>query len=724
MAAQRVAKLPPLAVGASDMSPRAMKGYEGLTGPSYQLVSTGSKYSLPSPGVLQPYVDTRSGALDAWPAHAAGQTTSSTALVPHAGASVKSYSSRKPVVKEEDTGKGVPKPKFLDQLENFLKKELRALGCPDSGPSELRLQAHREVFEYLIEDFKTYKPLLSSIKNEYETMLAHLRQQIRDLEPLKSMLVTVSEQCDQKILKIREQEKQEMVDLRRENTGLYRKIMGMSEQQQNLQAQVNKLREELSEQYLRYRDECDARKLLVSDINDLRYQAEDLQKAASAGSVGDPQDDPVMMRVALKQARVDLKKMSEELIRMKADYGDVVPRRDFEMLEAKHNALLETEGVLRDQFSKLQQEHDTLLEVHKQVLQQRDEFYTQSETLRRSATPRPDWDKCGEVVDGGSERWAELTKESTSDQKMDILLQELQTMKDAASDKDIPEFFEGRGFKPDVPAYLRYEGQVRNRKLAKRDLAIVIKDVWREKAAHDAGKAKPTKLENYLLMYLEKRFNLEPLVAEWGYNIHDACTRFHQSENSINLFFSILKGETDEGIYHQQIDVLSRLLSHFAQKDVTLGTQGNLPKEEFSAGLVEFFPLKEPESVQVLVQAAEDELDTQGGPIPFKQLFTEDDEGRTGPFINRLRDQTKSEREAYVDDIQAALGDVSDVVVEDVRKAFLTADPEIDQPEIDMFLGRAFGVDKDKLEKAKQTHTTKVLQRLRTGNIHRVGKKP
>lgn len=49
----------------------------------------------------------------------------------------------------------------------------------------LSFQAHREVFEYLIEDFKTYKPLLSAIKNEYEMMFAYQRQQIRELEPLK-----------------------------------------------------------------------------------------------------------------------------------------------------------------------------------------------------------------------------------------------------------------------------------------------------------------------------------------------------------------------------------------------------------------------------------------------------------------------------------------------------------------------------------------------------------
>lgn len=41
------------------------------------------------------------------------------------------------------------------------------------------------MFEYLIEDFKTYKPLLSGIKNEYEMMLAYQRQVIRELEPLK-----------------------------------------------------------------------------------------------------------------------------------------------------------------------------------------------------------------------------------------------------------------------------------------------------------------------------------------------------------------------------------------------------------------------------------------------------------------------------------------------------------------------------------------------------------
>ena len=40
------------------------------------------------------------------------------------------------------------------------------------------------MFEYLIEDFKTYKPLLSAVKSEYELFITHLQEKIGSLEPL------------------------------------------------------------------------------------------------------------------------------------------------------------------------------------------------------------------------------------------------------------------------------------------------------------------------------------------------------------------------------------------------------------------------------------------------------------------------------------------------------------------------------------------------------------
>ena len=115
------------------------------------------------------------------------------------------------------------------------------------------------------------------------------------------MLVTVSEQCDQKIMALRDQEKQDIVDLKKENSKLYKKISDMRNEQTDLQSQVVKLQEELSAEYLKYRDECDARKLLVSDINDLRYQQEDMAMAKQGmKELEEEEIDPVTMRIALK----------------------------------------------------------------------------------------------------------------------------------------------------------------------------------------------------------------------------------------------------------------------------------------------------------------------------------------------------------------------------------------------------------------------------------------
>ena len=79
----------------------------------------------------------------------------------------------------------IPKSKYIKHLETYLSKELRLLGCPATGPHELRLQAHREVFEYLIEGFKMYKPILSAIKNEYELYLHYLEEIVRELRPIR-----------------------------------------------------------------------------------------------------------------------------------------------------------------------------------------------------------------------------------------------------------------------------------------------------------------------------------------------------------------------------------------------------------------------------------------------------------------------------------------------------------------------------------------------------------
>ena len=143
-----------------------------------------------SPPPLQPGVEQYSGQLDSWPVRKLIPATSNLSL----GQSSSNDPPRHPPtstslpparIVQQEAIDVVPKPKFLAQLESYLHKELRLLGCPAFGPHELRLQAYREVFGYLIEDFKTYKPLLSAIKNEYELFILHQNDVIRQLEPMK-----------------------------------------------------------------------------------------------------------------------------------------------------------------------------------------------------------------------------------------------------------------------------------------------------------------------------------------------------------------------------------------------------------------------------------------------------------------------------------------------------------------------------------------------------------
>ena len=68
-----------------------------------------------------------------------------------------------------------------------------------------------------------------------------------------------------------------------------------------------------------------------------------------------------------KVSRDDLTRATQELTRMKADYGDVVPRRDFNLLEEKHTLLDEKFEKLNTRYKQLDEEHSSLLDIHQQV---------------------------------------------------------------------------------------------------------------------------------------------------------------------------------------------------------------------------------------------------------------------------------------------------------------------------------------------------------------------
>ncbi|XP_005256106.1 translin-associated factor X-interacting protein 1 isoform X6 [Homo sapiens] len=570
------------------------------------------------------------------------------------------------------------KPQYLEELENYLRKELLLLDLGTDSTQELRLQPYREIFEFFIEDFKTYKPLLSSIKNAYEGMLAHQREKIRALEPLKAKLVTVNEDCNERILAMRAEEKYEISLLKKEKMNLLKLIDKKNEEKISLQSEVTKLRKNLAEEYLHYLSERDACKILIADLNELRYQREDMSLAQSPGIWG---EDPVKLTLALKMTRQDLTRTQMELNNMKANFGDVVPRRDFEMQEKTNKDLQEQE-------------------------------------IQRTSTPRPDWTKCKDVVAGGPERWQMLAEGKNSDQLVDVLLEEIGS--GLLREKD---FFPGLGYGEAIPAFLRFDGLVENKKPSKKDVVNLLKDAWKERLAEEQKETFP----DFFFNFLEHRFGPSDAMA-WAYTIFENIKIFHSNE-VMSQFYAVLMGKRSENVYVTQKETVAQLLKEMTNADSQ--NEGLLTMEQFNTVLKSTFPLKTEEQIQELMEAGGWHPSSSNADLlNYRSLFMEDEEGQSEPFVQKLWEQYMDEKDEYLQQLKQELGIElhEEVTLPKLRGGLMTIDPSLDKQTVNTYMSQAFQLPEsempeegDEKEEAVVEILQTALERLQVIDIRRVG---
>ncbi|NXK51168.1 TXIP1 protein, partial [Chauna torquata] len=612
----------------------------------------------------------------------------------------------------------IPKPRYLEQLESYLRKELQFLDLTKSNSQELKLQPYREIFEFFIDNFKTYKPLLSAIKNEYEATLAHQKEMIRSLQPLKAMVTTISEECTRQILALQEKEKVEINMLKQEKQYLLKFIDNMKEEKSSLQTQVEHLQTSIAEEYARYLNEYGARKLLLAKLNDMHNEQLNRERHQVQDVKG---EDVVKLTLALKIARQDLTKAQVKLNAMIADYGDVVPRRDFESLEKKYSDLHQEMRTLQKDFDQLHKEYQTLLEIHRETAEERDNFFTELQQAQRNCTPRPNWAKCSEVIPGGADRWGCLAEGKTSDQLVDVLLEEIGT----GVLKEI-NVFPGWGKGDKVPAYLRHEGEVENKKLTKKDVVNILKDIWKEKNAVEEQTGKRSGLPEFFLSYLQKKYG-DASAMEWSYTLYENMRRC-RSNHVMSSFFDILTGKVGEEQYHVQNRLISNLQKELAARDSS--NRGSLTSEHilcclspYRMAMREAFPLKRKDSIQELVNASRYKLDSTEDLIDYRSLFKEDEEGNPEPFVAKIRSQYVSEKQEYLRELKNNLGDLIELNTDDLKAAFLTIDPDIDDQTLDTYIGLAYQVRREQPDQEVVPVDT-ALQRLLAGDVRRVGPSP
>lgn len=680
------------------------------SGPTYSITGHAEKFKLPSTRVLKPGMEHNPGRLDSWPVHALNPAHSNLSMArnsslyssqPHNTSATNALT--KPSMQ--------PKPKFLEELESYLSKELRLLGCPSSGPHELRLQAYREVFEYLIEDFKTYKGLLSSIKNEYELYMNYQDEVIKELKPMRTMLETMREECERRILEVKREEKREEAEVRQENKRLISVIDKMKSEELSYQSQIDKLQEEMAELYKNYRLECDARKILVSEYNDLKFRQQE-QKTEDDGNA-DQGEDPVVLKLKLIRAREDLRACNQRINTMLADYGDVVPRREFEMMETTcRNLEVETEKLKTDHGA-LMEEHTTLQDLYKGVQSQRDRLSNELTDLKRSATPRPDWKRCGLYIEGGHERWSELSEGRSSDRMLNILLAQMSGMDESEVAKGDP--FTGEGKENDVPRYLRTEGMVKNRKIDLKEVNELINGFWHHRLQNSVQDSFPLD-EDLFYFLLSRNENNEELAIEDGYNLRDACLH-NGHKTHVTLFKQVIEGELEENVFHYWLHLQTTLTEEFSKQQVGHGVvnASTLPKL-----LDTTLPGKSAENIKVLSDSAVQLATVGPDSVGFVNLFTPDDNGSPSEFAVLLLQQYLAECEEFVNQLAHEIQGQDIVSLSEVQTVLhkIVNDSKNYEDQL-LLLARAFSVSLEVISEDKSglrditAPTTQLLEQLK-----------
>ena len=270
--------------------------YSGLLGSGYTLRGNPARFLLPESDNLSPAAAI-SGTLDNWPANSSTNVVgASKALRPRKRGkrkntkygkkgkkksgllntpfqdSVGQKGSDLNSVKEMQARNSAAKPRFLKELESFVESELALLGLQkdDGEASAARLQVFREAFQYVIDDFKTYKPILSAIKNEYDMLLDKYAKRLHYIPPLKARLSTIQADADQQIKYLKEKHETECSRKEKKISILTDSNENFKELNKKLTDDNLKLTKELDAQRAKYLDMKTANLSLVASVKHRR----------------------------------------------------------------------------------------------------------------------------------------------------------------------------------------------------------------------------------------------------------------------------------------------------------------------------------------------------------------------------------------------------------------------------------------------------------------------
>lgn len=581
--------------------------------------------------------------LEKWPAHALGRSfaKSNACVVNNRLVSLTEVETKIPNI--------VPKPKFLDILE---KKICNGFKNIRSNDRDLRFQIYKEAFQSFIHEFKTYRTFLSDIYKEYEEYLGFYKAEAQKLRPVKEYLWTISQECDERILKLQKRERPELNSLKREIIRLRELVSQLKEDKVGLETQVEQLTQSIKEEHDKFRYEADAKRLLISEINAMRMQFDESEGVSKQlQSKTNRQDDPVLLKIALEQARKAQSASEFEVVQLKAEYVNVMPKSRYDALWEANNKVKNDYDMKIKENEELNESLEFLKNQLNEVMKQRDQSETTVQQLQRVSTPRPEWSEVGRKLPGGLTRWLEETASMSSQEKMHFLVNQLTAQSAENIEFNLNEYIkEELNF---VPSFLKTtEADVTvSRPIHLRDCLLLTHEIWKtRKNEKDSVKTKPQlksstigpnvskSFDEFLYNFFKQIYGIEQIRIEWAYGFYEMLIK-ETNNYKLNELRMIIENKMDEECHwHLESWILfikEQMLTFIDSSNnssVIMPTTENseqqkvILKQTLHEALLNIFSQQDLINLNIIIQSAEEYAGLQIKDSPAKAL-TNMDEG-------------------------------------------------------------------------------------------------
>lgn len=563
------------------------------------------------------------------------------------------------------------KPRFLRRMEERIA-EAEAIDGDDTVLSEAAMELYRHAFERLIEEFRTYGPVLSRIKAAYERHQQQRASQIAEMAPKVAQLGRIESERDREIaeatrsrdLEIRKLNA-ELSELRAEKLGagrLRREYNRLQEEHAHTLTQLANIQAEMAAQH-------DMSKSLVKTIERYEEIARERDEIENATLNSGFTTEQRLIKVSK-----DLQKSME--------HNDMLQNK-LDQITAALTEARELHAQLSTKFARCDKERTNIMGDYQKT---RNQYRTLRKRMRkgtakggdgtkmdpdtgRALTPRPEWDEVHKalpqmpfdtsaIVTSGTTSAASMIAEWLTKLSYDLKeaeaalpwkteneerLEEMKRQREAQASGDAGftgKWFVCQGTGANVPKFLRFNGKVRNRMMSKRDTEVFIKEFWDHKIKADTRpKSKKLSVQEHIYNFMKTRFGVQATIAEFAYNFCDALQRY-RADADCEIFHHILFGELAEECYHAQMKMIEDLLGVCEKRD-KFEHGGKvlelLAREHFNSILNDFLVSKSPADMQILKQALS--YDQPLAEVGYKKLFEENCDGDQGKFAETLRDQ-------------------------------------------------------------------------------------